>query len=74
MNFVELTSWKNYLEGFQSPQIPVYANPTLNMMFGAIPGFVICVRLDNSGSDSRNLIGQLQVSKLGRNLERDSST
>ena len=28
--------------------------------------------LDNSGSDSRNLIGQLQVSKRGRNLERDS--
>ena len=28
--------------------------------------------LDNSGSDSRNLIGQLQVSKCGRNLERDS--
>ena len=27
---------------------------------------------DNSGSDSRNLIGQLQVSKRGRNLERDS--
>ena len=28
--------------------------------------------LDNSGSDLRNLIGQLQVSKRGRNLERDS--
>ena len=28
--------------------------------------------LDNSGSDSRNLIGQLQVSKRGRNIERDS--
>ena len=28
--------------------------------------------LDNSGSDSRNLIGQLQVSKRVRNLERDS--
>ena len=28
--------------------------------------------LDNSGSDSRNLIGQLQVSKRGKNLERDS--
>ena len=28
--------------------------------------------LDNSGSDSRNLIGQLQVSNLlGRNLKRD---
>ena len=27
--------------------------------------------LDNSGSDSRNLIGQMQVSKRGRNLERD---
>ena len=31
-----------------------------------------CSYLDNSGSDSRNLIGQLQVSKRGRNLERDS--
>ena len=28
--------------------------------------------LDNSGSDLRNLIGQLQVSKRSRNLERDS--
>ena len=27
--------------------------------------------IDNSGSDSRNLIGQLQVSKRGRKLERD---
>ena len=27
--------------------------------------------LDNGGSDLRNLIGQLQVSKCGRNLERD---
>ena len=33
---------------------------------------VFGVFLDNSGSDSRNLIGQLQVSKRGRNLERDS--
>ena len=37
---------------------------------------VICsgvkLYLDNSGSDLRNLIGQLQVSKRGRNLERDS--
>ena len=31
-----------------------------------------CMYLDNSGSDSRNLIGQLQVSKRGRNLERGS--
>ena len=30
------------------------------------------IELDNSGSDSSNLIGQLQVSKRGRNLERDS--
>ena len=35
-----------------------------------IPEHHLC--LDNSGSDSRNLIGQLQVSKRGRNLERDS--
>ena len=38
-------------------------------MYGTLCPYV---HLDNSGSDSRNLIGQLQVSKRGRNLERDS--
>ena len=36
------------------------------------PPRIIYPGLDNSGRDSRNLIGQLQVSKHGRNLERDS--
>ena len=34
--------------------------------------YFMYIILDSSGSDSRNLIGQLQVSKRGRNLERDS--
>ena len=36
------------------------------------PGLLAHLYLDNSGTDSRNLIGQLQVSKRSRNLERDS--
>ena len=35
------------------------------------PDLLSTCTLDNSGSDSRNQIGQLQVSKCGRNLERD---
>ena len=41
------------------------------VVFCCTCGQFLCT-LDNSGSDSRNLIGQLQVSKRGRNLERDS--
>ena len=45
----------------QSRKIIVAANTIVHVAY-----------LYNSGSDSRNLIGQLQVSKRGRNLERDS--
>ena len=47
----------------------LFVSPKLCLQFD----FGIYMYLDNSGSDSRNLIGQLQVSKRRRNLERTLS-
>ena len=62
--FLESTLFNNFVDFLQYNQPGIFHGCRL-IAEESIP-------LDNSGSDSRNLIGQLQVSKRGRNLERDS--
>ena len=66
--------WKCWLKSGMSPYVHMRVNVFGIMCDGNSVQVHVHVHLDNSGSDSRNLIGQLQVhvSKRGRNLERDS--